>query len=401
MRFIRVLSLLCGLSCLGVGLANEQQCLAMHTFQTTYNDIRNKADEMAALVQKLKAQLDTTIEQNCGDVGLNAASNLYSFNLTHCDFEDGSLMCGFTQNRDDTYDWQIDNTYPDHTLGSKMGHSLRNYRPGSYIMRVTSRPFNPAHAYCIRFFYKAETRQNTAGKLNVYLQEGNLRGNPVFSVTNIPAHDWTLAEITPDPEYLRRPFQIVFEADHLNQYVYVDDLSVYNAPCSTEGIRVPRCPPGSVENNIGGQITCYVFHMEPKTYIDAMKACKAIWPQASLVAIETAAEQAFISNMINTSHAMSLAADFGLWTNGNDFDHENSFTWSGQAHPVPLNYTHWHPGQPNNIAGVQDCLVIEYPKYDYEWGDVSCSEKHSFICEMNFDPKVQTLASQNIGTIIG
>lgn len=137
--------------------------------------------------------------------------------------------------------------------------------------------------------------------------------------------------------------QIVFEADHLNQYVYVDDLSVYNAPCSTEGrkkmlffkqfnkivanqvdeclkclkslklhtysliflregIRVPRCPPGSVENNIGGQITCYVFHMEPKTYIEAMKACKAIWPQASLVAIETAAEQAFISNMINTSH---------------------------------------------------------------------------------------------------
>lgn len=57
---------------------------------------------------------------------IKAASNLYSFNLTHCDFEDGSLMCGFTQNRDDTYDWQIDNTYPDHTLGSKMGEQLMN-----------------------------------------------------------------------------------------------------------------------------------------------------------------------------------------------------------------------------------------------------------------------------------
>lgn len=57
---------------------------------------------------------------------MEAASNLYSFNLTHCDFEDGSLMCGFTQNRDDTYDWQIDNTYPDHTLGSKMGEQLIN-----------------------------------------------------------------------------------------------------------------------------------------------------------------------------------------------------------------------------------------------------------------------------------
>lgn len=55
---------------------------------------------------------------------MEAASNLYSFNLTHCDFEDGDLMCGFTQNRDDTYDWQIDSTYPDHTLGSKMGEQL-------------------------------------------------------------------------------------------------------------------------------------------------------------------------------------------------------------------------------------------------------------------------------------
>lgn len=79
MRFIRVLSLLCGLSCLGVGLANEQQCLAMHTFQATYNDVRNKAEEMAALVQTLKAQLDSAIELNCGDVGLNG--ELYYFLL--------------------------------------------------------------------------------------------------------------------------------------------------------------------------------------------------------------------------------------------------------------------------------------------------------------------------------
>lgn len=58
---------------------------------------------------------------------MEAASNLYSFNLTHCDFEDGDLMCGFTQNRDDTYDWQIDSTYPDHTLGSKMGEQLMKW----------------------------------------------------------------------------------------------------------------------------------------------------------------------------------------------------------------------------------------------------------------------------------
>lgn len=71
MRYIRVLSLLRGLSCLGVGLANEQQCLAMHTFQTTYNDVRIKAEELAALVQTLKVQLDNTIESNCGNLGAN------------------------------------------------------------------------------------------------------------------------------------------------------------------------------------------------------------------------------------------------------------------------------------------------------------------------------------------
>nr|XP_022326195.1 uncharacterized protein LOC111126085 [Crassostrea virginica] len=399
-----ILSLLVGFGCLYGCLANEQQCLAMHNFQNTYNDVRQKAEEMANLVETLKAQLDNSIELNCGDLGANAASNLYTFNLTYCDFEDGNQMCNFTQNRDDTYDWLIDQTYPDHTLGSKMGHALRQYRPGGYVIRVTSRPFHPAQAYCIRFFYKAESRPNTSGKLNVYLQEGNFKGNPVFSVTNIPAHNWTLAEFSPDPEYLKRPFQIVFEADHLSQYVFVDDLSVYNAPCNTEGIRFPRCPPGSVENQNGGITTCYVFHMEPKTYLDAMKTCKAIWPLASLVAIETAAEQAFISNMINSSNAMSLAADFGLWTNGNDVDQENSFTWSGQSHPLPFNYSHWHPGQPNNVAGDQDCVLIEYPKYDYQWGDVSCSERHSFICEMNFDrSKTQTQPNVDAaaGTIIG
>lgn len=52
---------------------------------------------------------------------IKVVSNLYLFNLIYCDFEDGSLMCGFIQNRDDIYDWQIDNIYFDYILGFKMG----------------------------------------------------------------------------------------------------------------------------------------------------------------------------------------------------------------------------------------------------------------------------------------
>lgn len=43
----------------------------MHNFQNTYNDVRQKAEEMANLVETLKAQLDNSIELNCGDLGAN------------------------------------------------------------------------------------------------------------------------------------------------------------------------------------------------------------------------------------------------------------------------------------------------------------------------------------------
>lgn len=67
--------------------------------------------------------------------------------------------------------------------------------------------------------------------------------------------------------------------------------------------------------------------------------------------------------------------------------------WIGQVYFVFFNYIYWYFGQFNNIVGVQDCLVIEYLKYDYEWGDVLCFEKYLFICEMNFDLKVQIFVS--------
>lgn len=86
---------------------------------------------------------------------------------------------------------------------------------------------------------------------------------------------------------------------HNNLYDLYDGLSLI-------GIRAPRCPPGSVETKVGGMETCYVFHMEPKTYRDAMKTCKAVWPLASLVAIESSVEQTIISNMINQSNGKSL-----------------------------------------------------------------------------------------------
>ena len=100
--------------------------------------------------------------------------------------------------------------------------------------------------------------------------------------------------------------------------------------------------------------------------------------------------------------AMTYAADFGIWIGGNDVDTEYSFMWIGSSAPVPFNYTKWHPGQPNNMNGDQDCVMLQYrtANGDYEWGDVGCEEKHSFICEMTYDTS-HAPSHQYPNTVIG
>jgi hypothetical protein len=43
-----------------------------------------------------------------------------------------------------------------------------------------------------------------------------------------------------------------------------------------------------------------------------------------------------------------------------------------------LNYTDWHPGEPNNAADNEDCLEL----YSGTWNDESCKvDNRQFICE--------------------
>ncbi|XP_062569840.1 perlucin-like [Saccostrea cucullata] len=203
--------------------------------------------------------------------------------------------------------------------------------------------------------------------------------------TSLDAKKWTLIEVNPDQEYLQHPFKIILE-NNIRTYVYIDDIMIYNARCNADGVRSPVCPFGSFTRKEGSSISCYTFHPEPLIYVDAIKSCKRVWPDASLLQIETAEEQTFISYHINNSQAMTYAADFGIWIGGNDIDTEHNFVWIGSENPIPFNYTNWHQGQPNNMNGDQDCVMLQYRtnNNDYEWGDVGCAEKHSFICEMTY-----------------
>ena len=84
---------------------------------------------------------------------------------------------------------------------------------------------------------------------------------------------------------------------------------------------------------------------------------------------------------LNIYSALNTAGTYGWYTSGNDDRAEGHFVWTDTGYPRPLNYTNWHAGQPNNVGNVQDCLLMQYPNDNFEWGDVNCNDKHPFICE--------------------
>ena len=80
---------------------------------------------------------------------------------------------------------------------------------------------------------------------------------------------------------------------------------------------------------------------------------------------------------------LNAVASMGFYTSGNDERLENTFDWTDNGLPYQSNYSNWRTGQPNNVGSDQDCLLLQYPDDDWTWGDVTCTEKHPFICEIN------------------
>ncbi|KAK3100110.1 hypothetical protein FSP39_014947 [Pinctada imbricata] len=310
----------------------KDKCMSMHVFQTTYNAVKEKIQEMNTLAERLKEKLDQSIDDTCESLA-----------------NQGQLLqSSTTSNR--------------------------------YATRMVSPEFQPTVAYCIRFFYKTPYTRNYTGNFSIYLQEGADLGVPVWQ-KSIVTSNWTLGEFSPDPEYLHKPFKIVFE-DKGNHYILIDDIMVYNVGCNSPGVRSPICSTNSYKRTDGQTTTCYTLHLEPLTWRDAILRCKEFWPLASLVSIETAAEDLFIRNIVANGTDLAAAADFGLWTRGNDIDKEGNFVWAeNHGQPKAFSYSNWRSGQPNNIGDDQDCVLLQYPLTGLKWSDANCSEKHSFICE--------------------
>ncbi|VDI18200.1 Hypothetical predicted protein [Mytilus galloprovincialis] len=118
---------------------------------------------------------------------------------------------------------------------------------------------------------------------------------------------------------------------------------------------------------------CYLFELSKASWKAAKKECER--RQSHLVKIETSAENIFLKSMIQ--HMVRRKKEF--WIGLNDLAKEGWFTWISDYSTVA--YTDWHPGNPNNYRGNEDCCEI----HEFHWNDDNCARPYCFICEKQAD----------------
>ncbi|XP_073910331.1 low affinity immunoglobulin epsilon Fc receptor [Castor canadensis] len=113
------------------------------------------------------------------------------------------------------------------------------------------------------------------------------------------------------------------------------------------------------------QQKCYYFGKSAKQWIQARFACSDL--EGRLVSIHSQEEQDFL-----TKHANKK----GSWIGLRDLDVEGKFIWMDGT---PVDYSNWHPGEPNNEGQGEDCVMMQGSG---QWNDAFCrSQLDAWVCE--------------------
>jgi hypothetical protein len=112
--------------------------------------------------------------------------------------------------------------------------------------------------------------------------------------------------------------------------------------------------------------SCYLVGDTTFTWQDARDLCQA-WG-GDLVQIDSAEENA----------QLVQRAEDTAWIGATDQFDEGTFRWAGGD---LLDYTEWLMGQPNNLAGLEDCAELR--TIDSQWADVPCTDDiaRQALCE--------------------
>ncbi len=72
-----------------------------------------------------------------------------------------------------------------------------------------------------------------------------------------------------------------------------------------------------------------------------------------------------------------LFSGYPFWIGLDDIEVEGDFRWDDGS---TLRFTGWDPGQPDDAGGAEDCVISGFDIMAETWDDVSCAERHSFVC---------------------
>ncbi|CAC5387224.1 unnamed protein product [Mytilus coruscus] len=281
----------------------------------------------------------------------------------------------FTKTGDVDSDWHqaqisLDNEYTSHPFqivfeSATNAYYTTHYSSGSY-----------------RYIYSRDQSNTAIDDVTVYNTSCNRKYyRHIYSrdKSNTAIDDVTVYNTSCNRKY----YCHIYSRDKSN--TAIDDVTVYNTSCNlyhfSVGIIVDlsKSSHGSHVRQNGSDTSYYSFHAKPLNWYDAYTACRSEDSQSSLVSINSQGEQDFLVRTIKNDENLANVGSLGFYTGGNDEKIEHNFVWTDTG--ASVTYTNWHPGQPNNVGGDQDCLLLQYPDNNFEWGDVGCSEKHPYICE--------------------
>ncbi|ROL49836.1 Galactose-specific lectin nattectin [Anabarilius grahami] len=114
---------------------------------------------------------------------------------------------------------------------------------------------------------------------------------------------------------------------------------------------------------------CFKSFYNPQTWSRAEKYC--LGNKGNLASVHSHEEYVFIQRMIrHETHASTRA-----WIGGYDAAGEGVWLWSDGSQ---IDYEIWSPGEPNNNAGKEHCLEMNYKNGN--WNDDKCYITKPFVC---------------------
>lgn len=130
------------------------------------------------------------------------------------------------------------------------------------------------------------------------------------------------------------------------------------------GCTTKTCPEGWLDSPEG----CFHFatEVETKTWDEAVEYCQALGGYLAEVLNEES--QRFL-----VAEATALGESTNWWLGATDQELEGQWVWVKNA--VPVEFSAWYPGEPNDLGLDENCLHL-FSRYGYQWNDSHCSESY-------------------------